>query len=237
MMSSSLRSSPYVGPRAFDEADQAIFFGRDDESRQLAALVIAHRAVLLYAQSGAGKTSLLQASLVPALKRRKKVVALPIGRVAGETRDDVANVFVYNALLSIYGEEALPDELASQSLSQGLAWRKPLGLALFIYGGLSLAGAPLTPGFAGRWALIINSQSPPGLSMVILVISVIVGVVGLLRFLAKTLSKKETGSEIEISPESNLSRIVARGLLLLGIFLAFFPQLILSLSRMLANPF
>jgi formate hydrogenlyase subunit 3/multisubunit Na+/H+ antiporter MnhD subunit len=121
--------------------------------------------------------------------------------------------------------------------SQGLAWRKPLGLALFIYGGLSLAGAPLTPGFAGRWALIINSQSPPGLSMVILVISVIVGVVGLLRFLAKTLSKKETGLEVEISPESYASRIVASGLLFLGILLAFFPQLILSLSRMLANPF
>jgi hypothetical protein len=85
--------------------------------------------------------------------------------------------------------------------------------------------------------LIINSQSPPGLSMVILVISVIVGVVGLLRFLAKTLSKKDTGSEVEISPESNASRIVASGLLFLGILLAFFPQLILSLSRMLANPF
>ncbi len=173
------------------------------------------------------------------------VIALGLGgRVALDAVMALIVLRIVGLILAGVGFGLIRDQVASSlsgdnqlDRSQGLAWRKPLGLALFIYGGLSLAGAPLTPGFAGRWALIINSQSPPGLSMVILVISVIVGVVGLLRFLAKTLSKKETGSEVEISPESNASRIIASGLLFLGILLAFFPQLILSLSRMLANPF
>lgn len=62
----SKRPNPYVGPRPFGERDQNNFFGRDDEARQLTGLIIAHRAVLLYAQSGAGKTSLLHAKVIPA---------------------------------------------------------------------------------------------------------------------------------------------------------------------------
>ena len=115
------RTNPYVGPRAFDEADADRFFGRTQESRQLSSLVIAHRAVLLYAQSGAGKTSLLQASLVPALKGRKRIVVLPIGRVSGEDRQDATNIFVYNTLLTLYGEEADRERLAQVSLADGLA--------------------------------------------------------------------------------------------------------------------
>ena len=61
----SKRPNPYVGPRPFGERDQNNFFGRDDEARQLTGLIIAHRAVLLYAQSGAGKTSLLRAKVIP----------------------------------------------------------------------------------------------------------------------------------------------------------------------------
>ena len=80
--------NPYIGPRAFDEQDQDRFFGRAKEGWQLASLVIAHRAVLLYAQSGAGKTSLLQASLVPSLRQRNRIETLPIGRVSGEDRRD-----------------------------------------------------------------------------------------------------------------------------------------------------
>jgi formate hydrogenlyase subunit 3/multisubunit Na+/H+ antiporter MnhD subunit len=121
--------------------------------------------------------------------------------------------------------------------SQGLAWRKPLGVALFIYGGLSLAGAPLTPGFSGRWALFISSQSPAGLSLVVLVLSMVVGVFVLLRFLVTTLTKEEASTELEVSPESNASKIIASGLLFIGFLLAFFPQLILSLSSSLAKPF
>ena len=114
-------ANPYVGPRAFAEADEARFFGRDQESRQLASLVISHRAVLFYAQSGAGKTSLLQASLVPALKRRKRIVTLPIGRVSGEERPEAINIFVYNTLLTIYGEAAQPEKIGTMSLADGLA--------------------------------------------------------------------------------------------------------------------
>ena len=94
--------NPYVGPAAFTENDSRRFFGRAAETRELASLVIARRAVLLYAQSGSGKTSLLQASLIPELKRRKRVEIFPIARVTGSADPSSANLYVENAIANLF---------------------------------------------------------------------------------------------------------------------------------------
>ncbi|MFY9796419.1 MAG: hypothetical protein WAK17_00515 [Candidatus Nitrosopolaris sp.] len=56
---------PYVGPRSFgrDIVDQRRFFGRDEEGDEIVSLISAHKLVLVYAQSGAGKTSIFNAHL------------------------------------------------------------------------------------------------------------------------------------------------------------------------------
>jgi hypothetical protein len=61
------RRNPYVGPRAFtrDEGDR--FFGRGHETLELFQSLAVERIVLLHSPSGAGKTSLIQAALVPEL--------------------------------------------------------------------------------------------------------------------------------------------------------------------------
>ena len=76
-------SNPYVGPRPFTAKDRNRFFGRDREARDLIPLVISERLVLFYAQSGAGKSSLINARLIPGLRERNFIV-LPVGRVSGE---------------------------------------------------------------------------------------------------------------------------------------------------------
>ena len=70
-------AQPYVGPRPFErnDLDQAMFFGRDYEADELVSLVFAHQVVLFYAQSGAGKTSLLNAGLIPLLEKEEFVKA------------------------------------------------------------------------------------------------------------------------------------------------------------------
>ena len=57
--------NPYPGPKAL-QYGQSIF-GRDDELAQLRRILFAHRIVLLYSPSGAGKSSLLEAGLRPLL--------------------------------------------------------------------------------------------------------------------------------------------------------------------------
>ncbi len=56
---------PYRGIRPFRYLDRAIFFARDEETRRLAALVSVYRGVLLYGDSGSGKSSLVNAGLIP----------------------------------------------------------------------------------------------------------------------------------------------------------------------------
>ena len=59
--------NPYAGPRPFRVGERLP--NREDEVRELSDLVIAERVVLLHAPSGAGKTSLIQAGVMPALPR------------------------------------------------------------------------------------------------------------------------------------------------------------------------
>ena len=95
--------NPYVGPRPFEERHQRRFFGRDWEADELVSLVVAHPAVLLYAQSGAGKTSLLNAKLIPLLRDEEGLQVMPVARVWGEVPEEVQpeqieNLFVFNTL-------------------------------------------------------------------------------------------------------------------------------------------
>ena len=80
---------PYPGPRPFRTSETELFFGRGRETAELRSLILAHSLVLLYAPSGAGKTSLLRAGLIPALAERD-VTVFPILRILPSNRDDVA---------------------------------------------------------------------------------------------------------------------------------------------------
>jgi hypothetical protein len=62
---------PYVGPRYYtrSQKDQSRFFGRDEETEEIVSLILGHRVVLIYAQSGAGKTSIMEAQVAPTLEK------------------------------------------------------------------------------------------------------------------------------------------------------------------------
>jgi hypothetical protein len=62
------RTQPYKRLLAYQPEDRSIFFGRQNESEQLLALVHANQLVILYGDSGAGKSSLLGAGLIPRLE-------------------------------------------------------------------------------------------------------------------------------------------------------------------------
>lgn len=59
---------PGAQPYADDELSRLAFCGRGGDSQALLNLVLAHRLVVVYARSGLGKTSLLQAGLAASLR-------------------------------------------------------------------------------------------------------------------------------------------------------------------------
>ena len=130
-------SSPFVGVAPFAEADQHRFFGREREINELECLVVANPVMLLYAPSGAGKTSLVNAGLIPALKRDEACEVLPPARVSGplpkvQAVGGARNRFVLHALscwlgatapqqgLELLGEMSLRDFLDRLAPEAGL---------------------------------------------------------------------------------------------------------------------
>lgn len=114
--------NPYPGPRPFRADEFSIFAGRDYEISELSSLIISHKVVLLYAQSGAGKTSLLSAGLGFGVQdsglaaegsalRRKGVQLLPVARVGIPVPKAVSLVDVRN----VYAFSAIGDLLPSNS--------------------------------------------------------------------------------------------------------------------------
>jgi hypothetical protein len=66
----ALEIKPYKGPLSYEIEDTDYFFGRERESDLLAAKILSTRFTLLHAQSGTGKTSLLNARVIPALEEQ-----------------------------------------------------------------------------------------------------------------------------------------------------------------------
>jgi len=115
-------TNPYVGPRTFRYEQRRFFFGREREARDLLARMISERLLLFYAQSGAGKSSLLYTRLIPQLQEEKGFVALPVGRVGGERPagvEQVDNIYAFNLMLSIDAGND-PARLAHVTLSDFL---------------------------------------------------------------------------------------------------------------------
>lgn len=67
-MSALILDSPYPGLRPFNENESAIFFGRERDQAILVDKILANHLTLLFAASGVGKSSLLNASIIPYLK-------------------------------------------------------------------------------------------------------------------------------------------------------------------------
>lgn len=64
------KRSRYPGAGPFSEAQRDIFFGREQDQEALLRMLSRHQQVVLYAKSGIGKSSLLQAGLLPHLRER-----------------------------------------------------------------------------------------------------------------------------------------------------------------------
>ena len=74
--------NPFVGLKSMTETDADRFFGRNQEIGELVDKLKSHRLIAVVADSGAGKSSLAQAGLIPAFRGGK------LSELAGREPDD-----------------------------------------------------------------------------------------------------------------------------------------------------
>src|SRR5262249_18538766 len=66
----------FLDPYDFNDRDSGLFFGRDREIQILLSDIVANRLVVLFAETGTGKTSLINAGIRPRLEGRHYVTFL-----------------------------------------------------------------------------------------------------------------------------------------------------------------
>ncbi len=110
MHDGTLPPNPYVGPRSFQTGEK--MYGRDTEVRRLLDLLIAERIMVLHSPSGAGKSSLIQAGLIPRLETEGfhifPTVRINLDLPSGCRDRADCNRYAFSALMSL--EEALGEE-------------------------------------------------------------------------------------------------------------------------------
>src|SRR5438270_2893686 len=72
MSASPLPESPYRPLEAFSESDAEWFFGRESEQRLICSNLLAFRLTVLYGRSGVGKSSVLQAGVIPLIRSKAR---------------------------------------------------------------------------------------------------------------------------------------------------------------------
>lgn len=129
--------NPYVGTRPFKRGET--LYGREQETSELLDLLIAERIVMLYSPSGAGKSSLLNASILPKMEENGFEV-LPVGRVNHEPSPEIRaipgfNRYIYSLMTCIEEEvpaqhRFAPEEIAALRLKEYLTRHRERAIAL-----------------------------------------------------------------------------------------------------------
>mgnify|MGYP000070411937 CR=1 FL=1 len=107
----------YPGMKAFDVSENHIFFGRDYEVNELIAQVKANKLVVLFAKSGIGKSSLINAGLTP--KFQDGIYKLIRVRLQNQKISPTENL--KNELEPYFKEEKVP-AYAKQEMRQLGLW-------------------------------------------------------------------------------------------------------------------
>ena len=115
-----LEPNPYLGPRPYENtpADIARFYGRSRETRDIVSLIVAQRTLVLYGKSGTGKSSLLNAGVLPELEARGIAIFRPLARVQGLVASDqrdsrINNIYVQNVLAKWHNTDVASWEFRS----------------------------------------------------------------------------------------------------------------------------
>jgi hypothetical protein len=99
----------YPGVKPFETAERGLFFGRDRDIEDLLDLIWLEKLVVLFGKSGYGKSSLLNAGILPEIEREAVPIVVRLGSYAPSAYSDGLTLSQPITILGTKIEEALPN--------------------------------------------------------------------------------------------------------------------------------
>ncbi|MBL7780848.1 MAG: hypothetical protein JNM22_06485 [Saprospiraceae bacterium] len=124
----------YPGLKPFERSQSAVFHGRQEDIQRLSNLILRERLVVLFAKSGIGKTSLLQAGVAPEIERQDYT---PVFLRADKTGESLVDSM--SALLSSHIQVGSRDTTGERPGEKQTLWEQMKRLEF------DLNGLPATP--------------------------------------------------------------------------------------------
>ncbi len=123
----------------------------------------------------------------------------------------------------------------------GKGWVSPWNTGVFVIGGLSAAGLPVSAGFAWRWALYRTLiQQLPG-AILLVILSSVGLLTGMWRWLSVLLARpesEENRSVISLMPKEGwLTALVLSGAIAANVSVGCFPQLLARVADQIASAY
>jgi hypothetical protein len=108
----------YPGSRPFTRDDESLFFGRDEDISRLATFITVEKTTVLYGKSGLGKSSLLNAGVIPKLEKENQYCVLPV-RLGSYTQESLKHPLdiVEEKIAEFYHQESFLDKIEPEDIS------------------------------------------------------------------------------------------------------------------------
>ncbi len=163
----------YPGIRPFERNDRSVFFGRDGDIEQLGRFIRLEKFVVLNGKSGLGKSSLLNAGVIPELENLDyDLHTIRLGAYDPTRRAELNSPFetLYSRLkgeASYLGDHLpLEDTIWTQAKHRQLLGKSGKGLVLVMdqFEELFTWPPPEFEHFKSEFAALVNLQMPPQLA-------------------------------------------------------------------------
>jgi len=102
-----MQKKRYPGVRPFETADKDLFFGRERDVQDLSVLITLEKLVVLFAKSGYGKSSLVNAGIIPHLTKSEDLdmpIVPIIVRLGSYSGEETSTTPVQKVLAGLYSD-------------------------------------------------------------------------------------------------------------------------------------
>ena len=110
---------PYKGLQPFDEADRDYFFGREEDRCTIAANLVSAALTVVYGSSGVGKSSILQAGVIPFLRGLPDITVVMFRDWQDERAPETVRAGVRRLTAQAPADAPLDDLLIAAAASNG----------------------------------------------------------------------------------------------------------------------